>query len=88
MRRGLDRLGIRTDDGRDAAAAVGWTLMTVLLLGVLATLVWADGTVRTMSPAQGAVIAVLALLQCAPLAASAPAPADDAPGGVRRSRPP
>ncbi|QOD44366.1 two-component sensor histidine kinase [Clavibacter zhangzhiyongii] len=69
VRRGLDRLGIRTDDGRDAAAAVGWTLMTVLLLGVLATLIWADGTVRTMSPAQGAVIAVLALLQCAPLAA-------------------
>jgi signal transduction histidine kinase len=68
-RRGLDRLGIRTDDGRDAAAAAGWALMTVLLLGVLAALVWADGTLRTMSPAQGAVIAAIALVQCAPLAA-------------------
>jgi signal transduction histidine kinase len=68
VRRGLYRMGIRTDDGRDAAAAVAWAVMTVLLLGVLATLVWADGTARTMSPAQGAVIAAIALLQCAPLA--------------------
>ena len=68
VRRVLDRMGIRTDDGRDAAAAVAWAVMTVLLLGVLATLVWADGTARMMSPAQGAVIAVIALVQCAPLA--------------------
>ncbi|WP_241533870.1 sensor histidine kinase [Clavibacter michiganensis] len=68
IRRILDRMGVRTDAGRDAAAAVAWALVTVLLLGVLATLVWADGTARSMSPTQGAVIAVLAILQCAPLA--------------------
>ncbi|RIJ44599.1 histidine kinase, partial [Clavibacter lycopersici] len=68
IRTGLARIGIRTAAGRDAAAAVAWAVLTVLLLGVLAALVWADGTARSMSPAQGAVIAILAVAQCAPLA--------------------
>ncbi|MBM7412935.1 signal transduction histidine kinase [Clavibacter michiganensis] len=68
IRAGLSRIGIRTDAGRDAAAAAAWALLTVLLLGVLAALVWADGTSRSMSPAQGALIAILAVAQCAPLA--------------------
>ena len=68
VRTALARVGIRTDAGRDAAAAAAWALLTVLLLGVLAALVWADGTARTMSPAQAAVIAVLAVVQCVPLA--------------------
>ncbi|RII96136.1 two-component sensor histidine kinase, partial [Clavibacter nebraskensis] len=51
-----------------AAAAAAWAVLTVLLLGVLAALVWADGTSRSMSPAQGALIGILAVVQCAPLA--------------------
>ncbi|WP_435093368.1 sensor histidine kinase [Clavibacter michiganensis] len=35
---------------------------------MLAALVWADGTSRSMSPAQGALIGILAVVQCAPLA--------------------
>ena len=68
IRAALGRVGIRTDAGRDAAAAAAWAVLTVLLLGVLAALVWADGTSRSMSPAQGATIAILAVAQCAPLA--------------------
>ncbi len=68
VRAGLARVGIRTDAARDAAAAAAWAVLTVLLLGVLAALVWADGTSRSMSPAQGALIGILAVVQCAPLA--------------------
>ena len=68
IRAALARVGIRTDAGRDAAAAAAWALLTIPLLGVLAALVWSDGTARSMSPAQGGVIAILAVVQCAPLA--------------------
>ncbi|MBF4620833.1 histidine kinase [Clavibacter sp. VKM Ac-2542] len=68
IRAGLARVGIRTDAARDAAAAAAWAVLTLLLLGVLAALVWADGTSRSMSPAQGALIGILAVVQCAPLA--------------------
>ncbi|WP_445337919.1 sensor histidine kinase [Clavibacter sp. CFBP 8614] len=68
IRQALARVGIRTAARRDAAAAAAWALLTIPLLGVLGALVWADGTARSMSPAQGAVIAVLAVVQCAPLA--------------------
>ncbi|MBF4623268.1 histidine kinase [Clavibacter sp. VKM Ac-2872] len=68
VRAGLARVGIRTPAGRDAAAAAAWALLTVLLLGVLAALVWADGTSRSMSPTQGALIGILAVAQCVPLA--------------------
>ncbi len=63
IRAGLARVGIRTDAARDAAAAAAWAVLTVLLLGVLAALVWADGTSRSMSPAQGALIGILAAVQ-------------------------
>jgi signal transduction histidine kinase len=68
IRRGLDRIGIRTDAGRDAAAAVAWAVVTVAVLALLLALAWADGTTRTMSPAQGWLIGILAVAQCAPLA--------------------
>jgi signal transduction histidine kinase len=68
VRRGLDRLGIRTAHGRDAAAAVAWAVVTLVLLVALLALAWADGTTRSMSPAQGWLIAILAVAQCAPLA--------------------
>ncbi|WP_435080981.1 sensor histidine kinase [Clavibacter michiganensis] len=68
IRAGLARVGIRTDAARDAAAAAAWAVLTLLLLGVLAALVWADGTSRSMSPVQGALIGILAVVQCAPLA--------------------
>ncbi|MBF4617622.1 two-component sensor histidine kinase [Clavibacter sp. VKM Ac-2873] len=68
VRAGLARVGIRTAAGRDAAAAAAWAVLTALLLGVLAALVWADGTSRSMSPTQGALIGILAVAQCVPLA--------------------
>ncbi|CAQ02371.1 sensor histidine kinase [Clavibacter sepedonicus] len=69
VRRGLERLGIRTDAGRDAVAAVAWAAVTLGLLVVLLALAWADGTARSTSPAQGWVVGILAVAQCAPLAA-------------------
>ncbi|WP_052129256.1 sensor histidine kinase [Clavibacter michiganensis] len=68
VRRALERIGIRTDAGRDAAAAVAWALVTLILLAALLALAWADGTARGMSSAQTWLIGILAVAQCAPLA--------------------
>lgn len=68
IRRALEGVGIRTDAGRDAAAAVAWAAVTLLLLAALLALAWADGTARGMSSAQGWLIGILAVAQCAPLA--------------------
>jgi signal transduction histidine kinase len=67
VRRGLDRVGIRTDAGRDAAAAVAWAVVTLVLLAGLLALAWADGTARGMTSAQAWLIGILAVAQCAPL---------------------